>query len=301
VLSTLDDDVMMYALNKFVGWDWFGRTLNAKEYPPFAESSGSKRVDAALVALFSTAVQESSGWSLQKVQEVMGDKQKRAHHVIDDNVDATTCAMVRTIVSRSPDLRAMLQKCTLQHRIEALLHMQRACFAKVMRANSISHSRKQRFERCSAMIDGRIQPYLLPDTHPRAIANDLDTVRTVTNTICAHVSHREGWHPNLRSRADSALEDDGDETDPLHVQAVLRKFLHDHLHFPSLRALLSSYSSDHDLNELHVYTDEEDEFMDEEDEFVDEEDEFVDEEDEFMDEEDEFTDEEDDDDAEIVD
>ena len=174
ILSVLDENVMMYTLNKFVGWEWFGRTLKAKEYPPFAESSGSPRVDVALQALL--------------LEHVKDDYHEDIPPTIDISSQGVSSRllMVRTIVSRSPDLRVMLHGCTRRHRIEALLHMLRSCYEKVVQAKS---DRKTQ----GSQIVGIKQKYLLPEYNAQAIANDLDTVRNVTNIICTHVSHLEGW------------------------------------------------------------------------------------------------------------
>ena len=245
ILSVLDENVMMYTLNKYVGWEWFGRTLKAREYPPFAESSGSPRVDVVLEALF-----------LEHVKE--GNEQTP----YDDthSMEFVATAMVRTIVSRSPELRVMLHGCTLRHRVEALLHMLRSCYEKVVQAKS---DRKTQ----GSQIVGIKQKYLLPEYNAQAIANDLDTVRNVTNIICTHVSHLEGWRPaDVRSNTHrmSPDEHESDETDLSTVQEVLED------HIRSLHVPLKSFMN---MNSPRPYDDVFDDLDDDDDDFDDDDDE----------------------------
>jgi len=221
ILSVLDENVMMYTLNKFVGWEWFGRTLKAKEYPPFAKSSGSPRVDVALQALL-------------------------AEHVKDDyhedipihlSKEYVAMMMVCTIVSRSPDLRVMLHGCTRRHRIEGLLHMLRSCYEKVVHAYS---DRKTQ----GSQIVGIKQKYLLPECNARAIANDLDTVRNVTNIICTHVSHLEGWRPADVQRNTHRMSPNEHESDETNFDMVREELLDliRNLRVPDLKSFMNNFT-----------------------------------------------------------
>lgn len=156
-LKNLHEDVLMHIFNKHVGWDWFGKSIEKREYPPLVETSGSNRVDAALKA----------------IRELIA--------VPEDTTAESTVAMAATIVSRSEDLKWALHNSSMETRLRALVFISKTCYGK------IRSSEAKRFG------VRNIPKHLFAEYIPEALASDVDTVQNTANNICTYVRTAEHW------------------------------------------------------------------------------------------------------------
>jgi len=181
LLSALDYDVVMYMINRFVGWDWFGAELDEPVLPALEESSGSTCVDAA-IRVFKDFHQQSS---IGRARYTNDDVKYMAQ--IERVMNITS-----TVVSLSPDLRECLELAAPQIRMLALVHMT-----------------KNIFEHCR--FDKNVNAL--------KFARDMPTIQSITDRICTFIAHRQNWrHLERPTNSTGELEPCSDEE---HAKALV--------------------------------------------------------------------------------
>jgi len=196
-LNTLDYDVLMYILNKFVGWDWFGTTIgeDESESSRLATSSGSKRVDVTLESIRKRFLSDL-------------EKHKERHiHRPTSNVEhiETAVVMAKTIVSHSRDLTRGLEGCELHMRVRACVEIIKECWHQL------------------------VAPVLIPDKFPHIapekVANDMAIVQYVTDKLCLNLKARGDWHELQNPAEENERDELAEEDDEAHNGAFLKEFM----------------------------------------------------------------------------
>jgi hypothetical protein len=268
VLSTLDYDVLMYIFNKFVGWDWFGKTFDAaKQRPSLVESSGSKRVDWMLSLLYEDAYEAAKGIIVNDMHSYRAMVRETLSRAI---------GIVKTIISQSIDIKRSLHACELEFRIGACLHL---------------------IKECCAYAGTAYENYRKPDdigarAHPERIAHDVAIIQNVTDRLGLHLANRLDWEQLRNPQSQNVeleqdLEDDNVDQWKVTIEqyrAALDRFLDsrrdnfvlDFLNLaPSKWAIPLGSDSDSDFGDYIIEeaageSDEDDYESDEEDYYYDE-------------------------------